>query len=101
MGKRVWPAKTGQERVRIIGDGDSTRTEYKAQHTPKALEQELPLKLKGGWELVTGTSRHWTSLWGKEAGKLGLKATLITHVSRPAPWVLHPIFGRSRQLQMP
>ena len=35
MGKRVWPAKTGQERVRIIGDGDSMRTEYKAQHTPK------------------------------------------------------------------
>ena len=35
LGKRVWPAKTGQERVRIIGDRDSMRTVYKACPPPK------------------------------------------------------------------
>ena len=36
LGKRVWPAKKGQERVRIIGDGDSMCTEYKAPTPPPA-----------------------------------------------------------------
>lgn len=65
LGKRVWPAKRGQERVRIIGDGDSMCTEYKTPAHPRALEhgpsasESSPLKLEGcescHWYLALAT----------------------------------------------
>lgn len=57
LGKRVWPAKTGQERVRIIGDGDSMCTEYKASTPPGRLSMgplasgSFPLNWEGGSKL--------------------------------------------------